>query len=136
MIGFAYSLIAVGFRAILMSFFSFVNQKTYSGNFLRPEVILSRNYPTKCSIWPTPLSSSILSFFKNAINSEPLGVRSYYFQDFHNSVIPTTSKNFSKIRDVKVTYPGWFIIELPNEASFPLCNRYYDHCKNVFHPFS
>ena len=32
-------------------------------------------------------------------------------------MIPTTSKKFQKIRDVKVTYPGWFTMELPNEAA-------------------
>ena len=26
-------------------------------------------------------------------------------------------------------------MELPNEAYFPLSNRYYNHCKNVFYPF-
>ena len=31
--GFAYSLIPVGFRAVLMSFLSFLSQKTYPGNF-------------------------------------------------------------------------------------------------------
>ena len=27
-------------------------------------------------------------------------------------------------------------MELPSEASFPLSKRYYDHCKNIFYPFS
>ena len=27
-------------------------------------------------------------------------------------------------------------MELPNEAFFTLSNLYYDHCKNVFYPFS
>ena len=44
-------------------------------------------------------------------------------------MIPTTGKNLYKIQDVRVTCPGWFNIELPNEASFTLSNRYYDHCK-------
>ena len=62
------------FRAISMSFLSFLSQKTYPGEFLRPEVILSRSYLRKYCIW---LSSMIinLSFFKNTINSESLGVR-------------------------------------------------------------
>ena len=76
LIGFAYSLIAVGFRKILMSFSSFVSQKKYAGKFLRPEVILSRSYPTKCTIWPSPSITINLSFLKNAINFEPLGVSS------------------------------------------------------------
>ena len=62
-----------------------------------------------------------LSLFKNAINSEPLGVRGQYFEEFH---------------EVKVTCPGWFNMELPNEASFALNNHCYDHCKNIFYPFS
>ena len=28
-----------------------------------------------------------------------------------------------------MTCPGWFNMELPNEASFPLSSRCYDHCK-------
>ena len=71
MIGFAYSSIAVGFRAISMSFLSFLSQETYPGGFLRQEVIFSRSYLRKC--------------FKNAIKSEPFGVRGLYFQDFHIS---------------------------------------------------
>ena len=50
MIGFAYSLISVGFRAILMSLLSFLSQKIYPGDFLKSEVILSRSYLRKCSI--------------------------------------------------------------------------------------
>ena len=60
LIKFSYSLIPVGFRAILMSFLSFLSQKTYPKEFLRPEVILSRSYLRNCCIWlPPPLSSSI-----------------------------------------------------------------------------
>ena len=64
----------VGFRAISMSFLSFLSQKNYPGEFLGTEVILSRSYLRKCSIWLPPIIIN-LSFFKNAINSEPLGVR-------------------------------------------------------------
>ena len=106
MIKFFYSLIPVGFRAISMSFLSFLSQKTYPGEFLKPEVILSRSYLRKCKIWPGPPSIINLSFFKNAIKSEPLGVRDWYFQDFHISMVSTTGKNFKK--------------ELPNEAFFLL----------------
>ena len=76
LIGFAYSLIAVGFGAILMLFFGFVSQKSYPERILRPEVMLSRSYLTKCSIWPTFPIIINLSFLKNAIISEPLGVKS------------------------------------------------------------
>ena len=75
LIGFAYSFIPVGFRAMLMSFLSFMSQKTYLGKFLRAEVILSRIYLRKCSIWPAPSIIISFSFIKNAINSEPFGVR-------------------------------------------------------------
>ena len=34
------------------------------------------------------------------------------------------------------TFPGWFNMELSNEASISLSNRCYDHCKNVFYWFS
>ena len=67
LIGFAYSISTVGFRAIWMSFLSFMSQNTYPEGFLRPEVILSQTYLRKCSIWrpppPTPLSS-IFRFLK------------------------------------------------------------------------
>ena len=144
MIRFAYSLIPVGFRAILifchLSFFSFSSQKKYSVEFLRPEITLSRRFLRKCSIWspPPPPPNSIinLSFFKKTIKSELLRVGGYYFQDFHNPMIPATGKNFKKIHEVRVTCPGWFNTELPNEAFYSLSNPCYDHCKNVFNPFS
>ena len=50
LIGFSYSLMPVGFRAILMSFLSFLSQKTFPGEFLRPELILSRSYLRNCCI--------------------------------------------------------------------------------------
>ena len=76
-----------------MSFLSFLSQKTHPEEFLRPEIILNRNYLRKCSIWPLPSIIINLPFVKNAINSEPLGVRGYYFQELHVSVIPITSKS-------------------------------------------
>ena len=44
----SHSLIPVDYRAILMSFLSFLSQKAYSREFLRPEVILSISYLIKC----------------------------------------------------------------------------------------
>ena len=79
-----------------MSFLSFLSQKTYSGEFIRPEVNLSRSYLSKCSICLGLPPVINLSFFKNVKKSEPLGVRGYYFQDFHISVIPVTGKIFKK----------------------------------------
>ena len=58
-----------------MSFLSFLSQKTYPGEFLIPKVVLSRSYLRKCSIWLGPPRIINLSFFKNAIKFEPLGVR-------------------------------------------------------------
>ena len=72
---FAYSSIVVGFRAISMSFLSFLSHKTYQGKVLSPEVILSRSYLRKCIIWLPPLIIINLTFLKIAINSEPLGVK-------------------------------------------------------------
>ena len=73
MIEFSYSSIPVGFRA---------SQKTYPGEFLRPEVILSRIYVRNCCVCPPAIPSSIWSFFKNAIISEPLGVEANIFRIF------------------------------------------------------
>ena len=39
LIGFSYSSKPVGFRAILMSFLNFLSQKTYPGEFSRPEAV-------------------------------------------------------------------------------------------------
>ena len=61
---------------------------------------------------------------------------SWYFEDFYISMIPTTGTNFKKIHEMRVTCPGWFNIELPNEAFFTLSNHCYDYSKNVFYPFS
>ena len=50
-------------------------------------------------------------------------------------MIPTTGKNLHKTQDVRVTCPGWFNMELSNEASFTLSSLYYDHCKMSFTHF-
>ena len=67
--------LSVSFRAILMSFLNFLVQKTYPGEFLRAEVILSRGYLKTFVFGTLPLIIINLSFFKNAINSDQLGVR-------------------------------------------------------------
>ena len=51
-------------------------------------------------------------------------------------MIPTTSKKLKKIHEVRVTWTGWFNTGFFIEVFFPLSNRCYDHCKNVFFPFS
>ena len=127
-----YSIISIGFRAITMSFLSFLSQKAYPGECLRPDVVLSRSYLRKCSIWLGPPPIINLSFFENAIKSEPLGARGYYFLDIHISMIPTTGKIFKKIYEVRVTCPRWFKIELNNEDFSYLGNRCYKHCKKAF----
>ena len=60
----------------------------------------------RCNICPPPSIIINLSFFKNAINSKPLGNRDQYFQDFHVSMIPTTGKNFKKSHEVRVICTG------------------------------
>ena len=66
---------SVDFMAALMLFLSFSSQKTQAGEFLRPEVILSRSYLRKYCIWLPPTIIISLLFFKNVVNSKPLGVR-------------------------------------------------------------
>ena len=39
----------------MISFLNFLSQKRYPGEFLRPEVILSRSYLRNCCIWWYPL---------------------------------------------------------------------------------
>ena len=124
MIGFSYSLKTVDFRAILMSFLTFFSQKTNPAEFLRQEVILSKGYRRKCSIWSEPLAIINLLFFKNATKSDQLMIISIYLPEV---------KNLKKINGVACL--GWFNMELPNEEFSPLSNRWYDHSKNVFYPF-
>ena len=65
LIGFVYSSVPVDFRAISMSFLSFLSQKTYPGKFLRPKVILSGIYLRKCNIWlPPPFYHKFVIFKK------------------------------------------------------------------------
>ena len=54
MLGFVYTSIPIGLRAISMSFLSFLSQKTYPGEFLSSEVVFSRGYLRKCSTWLGP----------------------------------------------------------------------------------
>ena len=82
MIGFACSLIPAGFRAILMSFLSFVSQKTSPGDFLRPEVILNRRYLRKCSIFLLAVSSSIYHFLKMPSTLNRLELEANIFRIF------------------------------------------------------
>ena len=63
LIGFSYSLRPVGFRAILMSFLSFLSQKSYPEKFSKPEVILSRGYLKTCCISCPPPYHINFSFF-------------------------------------------------------------------------
>ena len=114
LVRFTYSSIPVGFRVISIS---------YPEESLRPEVILCINYLRKCSIWLAPPPIISLSSFKNAIKSELLGVRDWYLQDFHISMIPTTGKNFKKIHAVMVTFPRWLNIELL--ASWSNCITFF-----------
>ena len=135
MIGFTYSLIPVDFGAILMSLFGFLSQKKIPSGIFKTRSYFKQKLSKKMQYLAPPPSPCIInfSFFKNAIKSEPLGVRGYYFQDFHISMIPTNGKNFKKIHELRVTYPGWLSVELPNEAFFPLSNHHSSSCQgNIF----
>ena len=72
-----------------MLFLTLLSQKTYAGEFVGPEVILSRSYLRKESIWQGRPPIINLSLFKNAINSDRLGVRlissafSYLYDTYH-----------------------------------------------------
>ena len=52
--------------------------------------------------------------FQIAISQEPLGVRSWNFQSFHISVIPTNGAKMMKLWEVRVSCPGWFDMKLPD----------------------
>ena len=58
-------MIPVGFRPILMSFLNFLSQQRYPGEFLRPEVILSRSYLRNCCICWSDLTRILLSIGTN-----------------------------------------------------------------------
>ena len=45
--------------------------------------------------------------------------------------LPLVKYSKKKIREVRVTCPEWFNMELPNEAFVPLRNHCYDQCKNI-----
>ena len=79
---FSHSLILVGFRATLMSFLSFLSHKPYPGEFLRPEVILSRSYLRNCCIWPPPISSSISYILKMPQSLNRLELEANIFRIF------------------------------------------------------
>ena len=99
-------------------------KKTYPWEFLRPEVILSRSYLRKCSIW-LGLPSSINLFFKNAIKSESLEAN--IFGIFTSLWYLPLVKITKKINEVRVT----FHMELPNEASFVLATVAMITVKNL-----
>ena len=52
--------------------------------------------------------------FQIAISQEPLGVRNWNFQSSHISMIPTNGAKMKKFWEVKMSYPGWFDMELPH----------------------
>ena len=75
MIGVAYSLIAVGFRAISMDFFEFLESKNILKIIFKSRGYFKQKSFKKMYIWPGFPSIMNLSFFKNTIKPEPLGVR-------------------------------------------------------------
>ena len=137
MIGFTYSSMPIGFRTISMSFLSFLSQETYPGDFLRLEVILRRSYLRKCSSWPLPSPYHQFVIFKKIPkNLNRVELETNIFRIFISLWYLPLVKFSKKIHDIRVTCPGWFNMDLPNEAFFPLSNRCYDHFKSVFYPFS
>ena len=46
-------------------------------------------------------------------SQEPLGVSSWNFQSFHISMRPANGAKMKKFREVKVSCPGCFDMELP-----------------------
>ena len=64
----------------MMSFLSFLSQKTGAGESLRPEIILSRNYLIKCSIWPPHLSSLIFHLTEIPYTLNPLELEANIFR--------------------------------------------------------
>ena len=113
LIEFSYSLIPVGCRAILMSCLSFESQKTYPGEFLRPEVILSRSYLRKCSIWLLKNYQYMLKIFHDAhknLSSPPgpsyiLNVRSLIKININVLLVIISGGSYiSKMFYISVTY--------------------------------
>ena len=51
--------------------------------------------------------------FQIAISQESKGVRSWNFESFHISMIPTNGAKIKKFWEVRVSCPGWFDMELP-----------------------
>ena len=111
---------------------SFLSQKTYPGEFLRPEIIWSKSYWQKCSIWsnpPPPTLSLICHFLKILKNLNCLELETNIFRIFISLWYLPLVKNVKKIHHVLVTCPGWFNMELPYEEFFPLSNHCHDHCQ-------
>ena len=59
-----------------MSFLNFLSQKRCPGEFLRPEVILSRSYLRNCCIWWSPLTRISLLI---GTNGKPLAAIGKFF---------------------------------------------------------
>ena len=57
----------------MISFLNFLSQKRYPGEFLRPEVILSRSYLRKCCIWCSPFTRISLPIGTNGKPLAPIG---------------------------------------------------------------
>ena len=103
MIGFSYDSKPLEFRT--MSFFDFLSQKTYPGEFSRPEVVWNRSYQRKSSIWkicPAP----ICHFLKMPYIQKSLELKDNFFRIFISlSYLP-----LAKISKKSVRY-GWHVPE-------------------------
>ena len=118
LIGFSYSLIPVGFRTILMLFLSFMSQKIYPGEFLRPEVVLSRSYQRNCCIWLPPISSSIC--LELEANLFRIFISLWYLP-----LVKIPKKCSRQEWHVLNNLTGNYTIK----HFFPLNNRCYNYCK-------
>ena len=56
--------------------------------------------------------------FQIAISQVSKGVRSWNFESFHISMIPTNGAKIKKFWEVRVSCPGWFDMELPYNNQF------------------
>ena len=97
---FSYSIIPVGFRAILISFLNFWSQKRYPGDFLRPEVILSRSHLRNCCIWWSSLTHISLPI---GTNGKPLAAIAEFSSDIGKLMIDKTlATNGEEITNVMI----------------------------------
>ena len=132
-IGSAFSSIPVGFRQFKCLFWvTWVKKNIPSGIFMT-EVISSRSYLRKCSIWMGP--PRIINFFHFLKVLICLKLEPNIFKIFTSLwYLPLVTISKKKMLEVRVTCHGWFNMALPSAAFFSL-NSCCDHCRNVYTHF-